>query len=62
MSQARAAKAEARKRDPQNPGKAEAEWARANPEAAKLARRAAVSATVLRKKKAELYGRHKVAP
>ncbi|HVG95315.1 MAG TPA: hypothetical protein VNK05_00275, partial [Chloroflexota bacterium] len=62
VSQARAAKAEARKTDPKNPDKAEAAWARANPEEAKLARRTSVSATVLRKKKAEIYGKHKVSP
>jgi hypothetical protein len=62
VSQARAAKAEARKTDPKNPDKAEAAWAKANPEEAKLARRASVSATVLRKKKAEIYGKHKVSP
>jgi hypothetical protein len=62
VSQARAARTEARKRDPKNPGKAEAEWARANPEAAKLARRTAVSATTLRKKKAEIYSKNGVKP
>jgi hypothetical protein len=62
VSQARAAKAEARKTDLKNPDRAEAAWARANPEEAKLARVGAVSATVLRKKKAEIYGKHKVTP
>jgi hypothetical protein len=62
VSQARAARTEARKTDPKNPDRAEAAWARANPEEAKLARRASVSATVLRKKKAEIYGKHKVSP
>jgi hypothetical protein len=62
VSQARAARTEARRSDPKNPGRAEAAWARANPEAAKLARRTAVSATTLRKKKAEIYAKHKVTP
>jgi hypothetical protein len=62
ISQAKAARTEARKADPKNTDKAEAAWARANPEEAKLARRGAVPAATIRKQRAAIYAKHKVSP